>query len=46
MKTFSLNKEQVSELRAAHNAERHHNAAYKVNVVILFGTGWTLKNGN
>jgi len=33
MKTFSLNKEQVSELRAAHSAERNRNAAYKINAV-------------
>lgn len=44
MKTFSLNEEQVSELRAAHSAERSRNAAYKINAVILLGTGWKLKN--
>ena len=44
MKTFSLDKEQVSELRAAHSAERNRHAAYKINVVILLGTGWKLKD--
>ncbi len=44
MKKFQLSKEQVSELRIAHNAERNRNAAYKLNAVILLGTGWTLKN--
>lgn len=44
MKNFHLNKEQLNELRAAHNAERNRNAAYKINTVILLGTGWKLKN--
>jgi len=39
MKKFHLSKEQVSELRIAHNAERNRNAAYKLNAVILLGTG-------
>jgi len=44
MKKFHLSKEQVSELRIAHNAERNCNAAYKLNAVILLGTGWKLKD--
>jgi len=44
MKNFHLNKKEVDDLRAAHRAERHRNAAYKINAVILLGTGWTLKN--
>lgn len=44
MKKFQLSKEQVSELRIAHNAERNRNAAYKLNVVILLGAGWKLKD--
>ena len=44
MKSFILNKEQVTELRAAHRAERNRHAAYTINAVILLGTGWKLKN--
>lgn len=44
MRNFHLNKEQVKELRIAHNAERNRNAAYKINAVILLGTGWRLKD--
>ncbi len=44
MKKFYLDKEELNELRAAHNAERNRNAAYKINAVILLGTGWKLKN--
>jgi len=29
--------------RAAHKAERSLRAAYKINAVILLGTGWKLK---
>lgn len=43
MTNFVLTKEQVKELRAAHHAERNRNAAYKINAVILLGTGWKLK---
>ena len=43
MKDFFLNAEQVNELRAAHRAERNRQAAYKINAVILLGTGWKLK---
>ncbi len=46
MKNFHLNKKKVDELRVAHRAERNRNAAYKINAVILLGTGWTLKNVN
>jgi len=44
MKKFRLNKDQILELRVAHNAERNRNAAYKINAVILLGTGWKLKD--
>ena len=43
MKDFILSAEQVNELRAAHRAERYRQAAYKINAVILLGTGWKLK---
>jgi transposase len=45
MKDFWLTEDQLNELREAHRAERNRNAnaAYKINAVILLGTGWTLK---
>ena len=42
MKGFDLSSEQVMELRAAHRCERNFRAAYKLNAVILLGTGWKL----
>ena len=44
MKNFHLSAEQVAELREAHRAERNRNAAYKINAIILLGTGWNLKD--
>lgn len=43
MKGFHLSPEQTHELRVAHRAERNRNSAYKLNAVILLGTGWNLK---
>ena len=43
MSKFHLTPVQVQELRLAHRAERNRNAAYKINAVILLGTGWKLK---
>jgi transposase len=46
MKGFTLTQQQVLELRIAHNKERARGnvpAAYKINAVILLGTGWKLK---
>lgn len=43
MKHFWLTTEELTELRIAHRAERNRNAAYKINAVILLGTGWNLK---
>jgi transposase len=43
MKDFWLTNEELKELRIAHRAERNRNAAYKINAVILLGTGWKLK---
>ena len=44
MKDFHLSLGQIAGLRAAHRAERNRRAAYKINAVILLGTGWTLKD--
>jgi len=45
MKGFHLTKEQVIELRIAHREAKRTNAvaAYKINAMILLGSGWTLK---
>jgi len=43
MKSFHLSSDQIIELRTAHGAERNRNAAYKINAVLLLGTGWKLK---
>lgn len=43
MREFALTPEEIQELRAAHREARKKNAkdAYKLNAVILLGTGWT-----
>lgn len=43
MKNFHLTSDEISDRRTAHAAERHRKAAYKINAIILLGTGWTLK---
>lgn len=45
MKGFTLTAEELEILRSAHRDARRTNAraAYKINAVILLGTGWTLK---
>jgi len=46
MKGFRLTQDQLKELRAEHRvAKKSGNVsrAYKINAVILLGTGWTLK---
>lgn len=43
MKDFLLSKEQLAELRAAHRSEKNKHAAYRINAVILLGSGWKLK---
>ncbi len=42
MKGFTLTDTQLKDLRFAHKLERNRHAAYKINAVILLGTGWTL----
>jgi len=43
MKGFNLSKNELAELRKAHKSEKNKHAAYKINAVILLGSGWTLK---
>jgi transposase len=42
MKGFHLTKEQISQLRTVHREAKCKSAAYKINAVILLGSGWTL----
>jgi len=44
MKDFLLTSDELVVLKAAHKAERNLRAAYKMNAVILLGTGWKLKH--
>ena len=43
VKNFWLTNDELIELRKAHRAERNKNAAYKINAIILLGSGWNLK---
>ncbi|RUM94343.1 MAG: IS630 family transposase, partial [Thiothrix sp.] len=45
MKGFVLTKDELAELKEAHRKAKRSNAnaAYKINAVILLGTGWKLK---
>lgn len=45
MKGFNLSTEELEALRLAHKTAKrtNANAAYKINAVILLGSGWTLK---
>ena len=43
MKNFWLTQDEIQALREAHKAEGNRHAAYKLNAVILLGTGWTVK---
>jgi len=42
MKNFNLSDGQVSELRRRHRTTHEKRHAYRINAVILLGTGWTL----
>jgi transposase len=46
MKDFVLDVHQITALRLAHKGAVKHNAkeAYRLNAVILLGTGWSLKS--
>lgn len=45
MKGFHLTQDQIQELKLAHRLERNRSGsrAYKINAIILLGTGWKLK---
>src|SRR5689334_14484150 len=42
MKGFKLSKDELATLRCAHKSEHYKRSAYKINAVILLGSGWTL----
>lgn len=46
MQGFTLTTKELAALRQAHKAAKrtNANAAYKINAVILLGSGWTLKS--
>ena len=41
MKDYRRNKQELAELLAAHRAARHAREAYRLNAVILLGSGWS-----
>lgn len=41
METFSLTPEEITELRRIHRQMSHRTDAYRINAIILLGTGWT-----
>jgi transposase len=43
MKGFELSKDELAGLKRAHRSEHYKRSAYKINVVILLGSGWTLE---
>lgn len=43
MRNFELLPEEIKKLRFAHRLEKSKSKAYRINAVILLGTGWTVK---
>ena len=44
MKNFELTPEEITALRFAHKKERRNvSKAYRINAVILLGSGWTVR---
>lgn len=42
MDKFTLTKSQIKKLRLQHKKQRDKRLAYRINAIILLGTGWTL----
>lgn len=42
MNGFMLSKDELATLKRAHKSEHYKRSAYKINAVILLGSGWTL----
>ena len=43
MKNFDLSAQEIQELRAIHKAAKNKADAYRINSVILLGSGWSLE---
>lgn len=43
MQGFELSKDEIVSLRLAHKRERNKKFAYRINAVVLLGSGWTLE---
>jgi transposase len=43
MKGFNLSSAELAELKRAHKSEYYKRSAYKINCIILLGSGWTLE---
>jgi transposase len=43
MQGFELSNDEIISLRIAHKRERNKKFAYRINAVILLGSGWTLE---
>ena len=43
MKGFELKKDELANLKQALKSEHYKRSAYKINAVILLGSGWTLE---
>jgi len=41
MEDFRLTKQQIDALKVLHKAQRDRRFAYRVNAIILLGTGWS-----
>ncbi len=43
MTEFTLSEEEISTLKSAHRAARKKRDAYRINAIVLLGTGWTIR---
>ncbi len=43
MRNFDLSAEEIQELRVAHKLVKNKGDAYRINAVVLLGTGWSLE---
>jgi hypothetical protein len=43
MTEFTLSREEISTLKRAHRAAKKKRDAYRINAIVLLGTGWTIR---
>lgn len=43
MTDFTLSEEEISTLKRAHRAVKKKRDAYRINAIVLLGTGWTIR---